>query len=136
MRQASRDGARRRDADGAHRTDLRALDILLAESDPITAGELSTALGISPAATTTVLDRLQRAGLADRLPDPVNRRRVLVRVTGVARDAEDRIYEPVHNAGAKALGKYSLEQLALIVDFLNTARQVQETAATRIATRP
>ncbi len=118
-----------------NRTDLRALDLLLADPQPLSAGGLSSALRLSPAATTTVIDRLERAGLANRIPDPHNRRRVLIAATDTARDAERDIYAPVQAAGAKALAKYSLAELAVIVDFLHTARDVQEAEVARL-TRP
>jgi DNA-binding MarR family transcriptional regulator len=116
-----------------NRTDLRALDLLLEGSKPLSAGELSNALRLSPAATTTVIDRLQRAGLADRIADPHNRRRVLVGATDTARDAERQIYAPVGVAGSEALYRYTSEQLATIVDFLRVARHVQDEQASRIA---
>ena len=116
-----------------NRTDLRALDLLLGDDSPRSAGDLSNALTLSPAATTTVIDRLQRAGLAERMPDPHNRRRVLVAATGAARDAELEIYAPISVAGSEALTRYTTEQLATILDFLRVARQVQEEQATRIA---
>ncbi|WP_238161539.1 MarR family winged helix-turn-helix transcriptional regulator [Micromonospora endolithica] len=115
-----------------NRTDLRALDLLLAGGDPLSAGELSAALKLSPAATTTVIDRLERAGLAVRIHDPHNRRRVLVAATDAARDAEHVIYAPVGDAGAKALAGYPAEQLAIILDFLQVARRVQEEQVIRV----
>ncbi|MBO4165358.1 MarR family winged helix-turn-helix transcriptional regulator [Micromonospora antibiotica] len=116
-----------------NRTDLRALDLLLEGDKPLSAGELSNALSLSPAATTTVIDRLQRAGLADRIADPHNRRRVLVAATDAARGAERQIYAPVGVAGSEALGRYTSEQLATILDFLRVARHVQEEQTARIA---
>ncbi|EXG81075.1 MarR family winged helix-turn-helix transcriptional regulator [Cryptosporangium arvum] len=115
-----------------NRTDLRALDVLLASDEHLTAGELSNALKLSPAATTTVLDRLQRAGFAARIPDPGNRRRVHVAVTEAARAAERELYAPVGEAGAEALSGYDLDQLATIHHFLRTARGVQEAQAARL----
>ena len=42
------------------------------------AGELADESGLSPGAITTVLDRIERAGYANRVADPDDRRRVLV----------------------------------------------------------
>src|SRR5687768_10016119 len=70
-----------------NRTDLRALDTVLGRQS-LTAGELATALNMSPAATTTVIDRLERAGFVIRTRDAGNRRRVLVEPTDTARAAE------------------------------------------------
>ena len=114
-----------------NRTDLRALDVLLAGEGRLSAGELSDAVKLSPAATTTVIDRLERSGYANRISDSHNRRRVLVAVTDAARAAERDIYAPVGVAGAQALAEFSLDQLATILHFVQTARHVQEDQATR-----
>ncbi|MFE9693588.1 MarR family winged helix-turn-helix transcriptional regulator [Micromonospora sp. NPDC005806] len=117
---------------GINRTDLRALDVVFG-SAPVTAGELSAALRLSPAATTTVIDRLERAGLVARTRDASNRRRVLVEPTEAARAAERRIYQPVGAAGLRVLGRYDDGQLETILDFLTTAHAVQQEHAERVA---
>jgi|SRR4051794_22158889 DNA-binding MarR family transcriptional regulator len=45
---------------------------------------LSHALGMRPPATSAMVDRLARAGLVCRRPDPADRRRVLLTVTAHA----------------------------------------------------
>lgn len=77
------------------------MDLILASSGPLSAGELTNALRLSPAATTTVIDRLERAGLVSRIRDSHNRRRVLVTPTDAARVIEQEIYLPVGAAGAQ-----------------------------------
>ncbi|MFI7417610.1 MarR family winged helix-turn-helix transcriptional regulator [Nonomuraea sp. NPDC049684] len=114
-----------------NRTDLRCLDVVLAEG-PVAAGALSLALKLSPAAVTTVIDRLERAGMVARAPDPGNRRRVLVAATDAARAAEAEIFVPVGQAGARALEGYGPDELAVILGFLRTARRVQEEQAARV----
>lgn len=118
-----------------NRTDLRCLDVVLG-GGPLSAGAIATALKLSPAATTTVIDRLERAGYVLRSRDVANRRRVLVDATDAARKVEEEIYLPVGQAGAQALQRYDEEQLTMILDFLQTARQVQEEQTTRISTSP
>jgi DNA-binding MarR family transcriptional regulator len=120
---------------GLNRTDLRCLDVVLGEG-PVAAGRISAALKLSPAATTTVIDRLERAGMVSRSPDPGNRRRVLVAATDAARSAEAEIFVPVGRAGAEALRVYGADALAVILDFLRTARRVQEEQAARVRTLP
>ncbi|GEM31380.1 MarR family transcriptional regulator [Nocardia neocaledoniensis NBRC 108232] len=114
-----------------NRTDLRCLDIVLA-TGPLPAGELSAALKLSPAATTTVIDRLERVSLVARTRDPGNRRRVLVEATDEARAAEAEIFVPVGRAGAEALARYGPAELAVIDDFLTTARAVQQAQIDRV----
>ena len=121
---------------GLNRTDLRAMDLVLAHGGPLSAGELTSALKLSPAATTTVIDRLERAGLVRRTRDAENRRRVLITATDAARTVEQDIYFPVGAAGAQALGRYGKDQLATILDFLQTARQVQEDQTARVSMPP
>src|SRR5690242_6996906 len=61
------------------RTDLRCLDWLT--GGPRTAGQLAASTGLTPAATTTLQDRLDRRGLERRIRDLVDRRKVLVEMT-------------------------------------------------------
>ncbi|MEW2083202.1 MarR family transcriptional regulator [Streptomyces sp. NPDC005283] len=131
---------------GLNRTDLRCLDLVLGAGQwaggegpggegpagELSAGELSAALKLSPAATTTVIDRLERAGLVTRSRDAANRRRVLVTATDAARAAEAEVYLPVGAAGAEALSRYDEDQLATILDFLQAARRVQEGQVARL----
>ena len=65
---------------GLNRTDTRCLDII-ERLDGVSAGRLASEAGLSTGAVTTVLDRLERAGYARRVPDPGDRRRVLVELT-------------------------------------------------------
>ncbi|MCM2576360.1 MarR family transcriptional regulator [Streptomyces meridianus] len=120
---------------GLNRTDLRCLDLILAD-DPMSAGELTTAAKLSPAATTTAIDRLERAGFVTRNRDAANRRRVLVAATEAARAAEREVYGPVGEAGIMALRRYGEDQLAVILDFLETARRVQEEQTARLKGLP
>ncbi|MFE0035674.1 MarR family winged helix-turn-helix transcriptional regulator [Streptomyces sp. NPDC059015] len=120
---------------GLNRTDLRCLDLILAK-DPMSAGELTTAAKLSPAATTTAIDRLERAGFVTRSRDAANRRRVLVAATEVARAAERMVYRPLGEAGTSALRHFGEEELAVIIDFLETARRVQEEQTARLKGLP
>jgi DNA-binding MarR family transcriptional regulator len=120
---------------GLNRTDLRCLDLVLADG-PLSAGDLATGLGLSPAATTTVIDRMADAGYVTRSPDPGNRRRVLVAATDAARAADRELYGPVGAAGRRALNRYDDEQLDTILDFLRTARRVQQHHVARLAAEP
>ncbi|WP_084965996.1 MarR family winged helix-turn-helix transcriptional regulator [Thermoactinospora rubra] len=120
---------------GLNRTDLRCLDVVLG-AGPLPAGQLSTALKLSPAATTTVIDRLERAGLVSRARDPGNRRLVLVAPTDTAREAEAELFAPVGQAGAQALTRYTYDQLTVILDFLQTVLRVQEEQTARVAALP
>jgi DNA-binding MarR family transcriptional regulator len=62
---------------------LLALHFISAKA-PVTLMALSHALGLRPPATSAMVDRLARAGLVCRRPDPADRRRVLLTVTADA----------------------------------------------------
>ncbi|MGW1490858.1 hypothetical protein [Streptomyces sp. NPDC002402] len=51
---------------------------------------------------------------------------VIATDAGREAEAEAEVYVPVGAAGAEALSRYDQEQLATILGFLQTARQVQE----------
>src|SRR3979411_2911783 len=64
---------------GLNRSDLRCLDWL--SDGPKSAGQLAAATGLTSAATTTLVDRLERRGLVRRVRDAADRRKVLVEMT-------------------------------------------------------
>jgi DNA-binding MarR family transcriptional regulator len=66
----------------SHRT-FRVLGRLRYQGEPyrLSAGQLAEAMGLSSGAMTNRLDRLEQAGLVRRVPDPEDRRGVLVEPT-------------------------------------------------------
>ena len=109
---------------GINPTDLQCLN-LIHRRGGMTAGQLADESGLSPGAITTALDRLERAGYARRTRDEVDRRRVLVELTPSARQPAADLYAPVIEAGRTECGRYPLEHLRLLRDFLRRARQMQ-----------
>src|SRR5580704_16132559 len=61
---------------GVSATDRKCLDLL--SRGPVTAGELARFTGLTTGAVTGIIDRLEKAGYAERINDPNDRRRVLV----------------------------------------------------------
>ncbi len=116
---------------GINRTDLRILGVVL-ESGPIAAGTLAAAAGLSPAATTTAIQRLVTAGYLTRDVDPADRRRATVAITPAATDVLHRVYGPIERAGRRELARYSAAELAVIVDFLRRGERMQLDQAARI----
>lgn len=71
-------------------TDMRALHFLMVSENRgvlVTPGALATQIGISPASTTKLLDRLERGGHVVRHPHPSDRRALTVTVTPETRRA-------------------------------------------------
>lgn len=67
----------------------------LSEQGPTGGAELARRLNISTAATSVLIDRLERAGYVERVRDPVDRRRVRVTATDAAREATLHAWSPV-----------------------------------------
>ncbi len=69
---------------GVNSTDFECLDFIGADNG-IAAGDLAKATGLTTGAITGVVDRLEKAGLARRVRDAGDRRKVYVRMTPKAR---------------------------------------------------
>jgi DNA-binding MarR family transcriptional regulator len=114
---------------GLTATEEKALD-LLDRSGPLTAGELARRTGLAPASVTGLIDRLERKGFVRRVPNPSDRRSVLVEVE------TERVFAsmaPLFADWVRSLEElfagYSDEQLETILDFLTEAARRQRQAA-------
>ena len=116
---------------GLNRTDLRCLGIVYRHGR-LTAGELADESGLTPGAITTVLDRMERSGFANRVADPADRRRVLVVSTAATREVGGRLYGEVEVASTAALEPHSADELAVIRDYLRRLRAVYEDQAAHV----
>src|SRR5919202_1584682 len=117
---------------GINRTDLRCLDILDRSGKPITAGALADHSGLTTGAVTTVIDRLERAGLAQRLPDPGDRRRVLVEPTPEAAQLARQLYGGLADESKPLFDHYSDDELRLLIGFMRAGREMSRRQADRI----
>ena len=90
---------------------------------PLTAGQLAQRTGLSAAAVTGLIDRLERAGVASRKPDAADRRRVLVGVASGAQMIADR-YAALQRDALRVVGKRSEAELATIAAFLRDMHAV------------
>jgi DNA-binding MarR family transcriptional regulator len=80
----------------------RALRLLARAGEPVRIGELAARLEVVPRSATSMVDALEAAGLVDRTPDPVDRRSVLVGLTGSGDDLLARLGR-VRRASAESL---------------------------------
>jgi len=105
---------------GLTQTDLLAMD-LISRDNEVTAGQLARELNLTTGAITGLIDRLQKAGLARRVDDPNDRRRVLVRATAKEQRISE-LYRPLALGLRRAIDDYSEDELALLTEFLRTLR--------------
>jgi DNA-binding MarR family transcriptional regulator len=115
---------------GLNRTDLRCLDWLA--DGPKSAGQLAEATGLSTAATTTLLDRLEVRGLLRRVRDTADRRKVQVETTEAGQRLTAECYGPLVEEGGRLLERYSESELALLRDFLVALRELNERQRARL----
>jgi DNA-binding MarR family transcriptional regulator len=104
----------------------------LGRAGAMTAGRLAATAGLSPGATTTVVDRLVRAGYAERVRDVGDRRRVTIEPTSAAGAAIEQIWAPIGAEAQRRLSDRTIEELTTIRDFLVEGCQMQTRHAQRI----
>jgi DNA-binding MarR family transcriptional regulator len=115
---------------GVNLTDLRCLGLIARA--PMTLGELAVATGRTPAAMTVAVDRLERAGLAERVPDVRDRRRIRVQPSELAHSEMAAIWGPIADEGAGRLSKYTVQHLEILMGFMQASIQMQEKHAKRL----
>jgi DNA-binding MarR family transcriptional regulator len=109
---------------GVNRTDLHCLNAI-ENADGLTAGELAAEAGLTSGAVTGVVDRLERAGFARRVPDPADRRRVKVEVTPEFYARAERIWGPLAAEWEASLtSHFTAAELSRIAEFLWLTNEV------------
>jgi DNA-binding MarR family transcriptional regulator len=109
---------------GVNETDLRCLNIL-ENSGGLGAGELAAEAGLTAGAITGVIDRLEKAGFARRVSDPIDRRRVRVEVTPAFYGRAEEIWGPVAADWHSTLARrFTSRELKGIIDFLDATNAV------------
>jgi DNA-binding MarR family transcriptional regulator len=116
---------------GINATDGRCLDVI-DRRGRISAGRLATEAGLTSGAITAVLDRLEARGFVRRLPDPGDRRRILVEITEEPRRLAQRLYGPLHEMTDGWIERRSEEELRLLVEFNRLGSEVNERRAAEI----
>ena len=115
---------------GLHVTDLKVLRLL--GEEPMTPGQLVEHTGLTGAAVTALVDRLVDAGLATRVRDEGDRRRVLVRVVPAKMRKIDRLYDEYGADMARLLARYDAAEFMAIEDFLTCTTSLLKEHATKL----
>jgi DNA-binding MarR family transcriptional regulator len=116
---------------GVNRTDGRCLDVI-DQRPGITAGDLATAVGLSPGAVTTALDRLEQRGFVKRTRDPEDRRRVTLQLTAEAGRRAWEAYGPLGEMGGPTISEISDRDLRAIIRFLRLGTEINARRADEI----
>ncbi|MFD5769725.1 MarR family transcriptional regulator [Streptomyces sp. NPDC127049] len=109
---------------GLNVTDLTCLGhVLGAGAEPLSAGDLAERANLTTGAVTGVLNRLEKAGYARRVPDPGDRRRVRVVADPAAVTRLTELYQPFYERLGQIFARYSPEETAVIADWFTQAAE-------------
>lgn len=116
---------------GVNPTDVECLGVI-ESGDSIAAGDLARATGLTTGAVTGIIDRLEKAGLARRVRDTDDRRKVYVRMTAAGRARAAALYAPMGRAIDALAAKYSAAEIALLTRYFDESRAVILAAIARL----
>lgn len=117
---------------GLHPTDLQCLGVLDEQDGPLCTGEIARLTGLTPGSATRLVDRLVKAGLAERHTDPTDRRRALVSLAPGSLATVRAAWDEPSRAFGEVLAGYTDDQLAVIGDYLRRASEVGRAQAERL----
>ena len=119
---------------GIGATDYQALNVLDVDG-PMTSGELAQRLALSTGATTRLIDRLEASDVARRVPDPADRRRVMVEATGRMPAGMAEVLAAVREPVSRAFTGLDAHQLEGLATYLATSTDAYRAAARELRTR-
>lgn len=108
-------------AHGLNRTDVRALVAIMdaaRRGEALTAGRLGSAVELSSASVTALVDRLEKVGHLRRVRDPEDRRRVALEMSDEAMAAGAEHFGGLARDLVAAMDGYTDEELAVVRRFL------------------
>lgn len=108
---------------GLNITDGQCLSILGIKGGRLTPGELARYTGLTTGSVTAMLDRLERAGYVRRVPNPADRRSVIVEINEEWGKTAGPLVAGIQQAHRQLLNEYSAKELELIADFLTRFTQ-------------
>lgn len=101
-------------------------------SGPQSAGAVAAATGLTPAAVTALIDRLEARALLTRTRSLEDRRKVVIEATEATRQLSARYYGAIAREGEKVIATFSDAELATISRFVNAALDLQRAQLARL----
>ena len=117
-----------------HVTDLHCIDLV--QKAPCSGRTIAAALGLTPSAVTTVLDRLEDGGFVERRPSSTDRRRIEVHLTDSGHRRAARAYKELGRRVGKLEQRQSSAQRKASVHVLLGLSQACEEAADAVRGLP
>lgn len=121
---------------GLNATDWKCGDVL-SRLGPMNPTQLAEHVGMSTAAVTQVIDRLERARFARRERDPHDRRKITVHATVTPKLEQEMVavFGSLSEQVGQLLARYTPEQQAAISDYLQQVTLVIEAETRRLRTK-
>lgn len=107
---------------GLHATDVKAMRLL--GKNAMTASQLADHTGLTGAAITALVDRLEAAGYVVRERDADDRRKVTIRAVAAKVRGLDQLYASQGLAMSRLLSKYGASEFAAIADYFVNATKI------------
>ncbi|NEM05801.1 MarR family transcriptional regulator [Geodermatophilus normandii] len=112
---------------GLGRTDVRAVIAIMdatRRGEPLTAGGLGAAVGLSSASVTALVDRLERAGHVHRVRDAADRRRVVLQMSEASMAAGAAFFGGLQRELVAAMDGFSDDDLDAVRRWLTAMTEV------------
>jgi DNA-binding MarR family transcriptional regulator len=117
---------------------FQALAILEGADEALSSHTIAERLLVTTASMTSLLDTLERKGLARRSPHPRDRRKILVRLTDAGASIADQMLPVVHQAATETFAALTESERRTLVDVLGRVegRLGELAAQTAVPPRP
>ena len=119
---------------GLNATDLKCLDLARGVKT-LTAGQLAELTGLTTAAVTSILDRLEKAGFVRRERDASDRRKVIVRPLPGREEEVEHLFASLNDAMSQLFAHYSTDELAFLHEFATRLGQIMQSETGKLRQR-
>ncbi len=109
---------------GLSLTDMQCIN-LLELLGPSTPGKLAASTGLTTGGVTVMLDRLEKAGLIKRQPNPKDRRSILVKVNAKKLQKVNSFYSGINQRLETFLSQRSEAEIQSVIDFLSSMNAIR-----------
>ena len=116
---------------GLNATDMECLR-LLSQKGTATPTELARHTGLTSGATTAMLDRLEKAGLIERRPNPDDRRGTLIAAQESSSEKMAGWFESARRAQDELMSTYSESELEIIADVFERFAKLWDDERTKV----
>ena len=113
---------------GSNRTDARCADIIQRYGS-MSAGELAKRANLTTGAVTTVIDRLEKSGIAKRVRDKSDRRKIHIELTDFTNQITRTLFEGAGETFAAAMKDVTYDELKIISQYLEFTRRMNTSYA-------